>query len=104
MRNPKYMMILFFFLLSNVVLAQTTTGSAEEYRGYNGRTLEQAYYRCKYEAFRAAPPGERSKAFFEKMRIRMYVMDSCMNSEGFFRTRSTFGGFDKDLITFADVF
>ena len=76
----------------------------EDYRGYNGRTLEQAFYRCKYESFRAAPPGERSKGLTERFRIRMSVMDVCMNSEGFFRTKNSFGGLDTNLMTVRDIF
>jgi hypothetical protein len=75
---------------------------AEEYRGYNGRTLEQAYLRCKYEANRGAPAGDRGKGILEKMRIRMYIMDTCMNSEGFFRHKSRFG-LDLSMITSADI-
>ena len=78
--------------------------SAEEYRGYNGRTIEQAFYRCKYESFRAAPPGEKSKGLTERFRIRMSVMDVCMNSEGFFRTKNSFGGLDTNLMTVRDIF
>jgi hypothetical protein len=76
----------------------------EDYRGYNGRTLEQAFYRCKYESFRAAPPGEKSKGLTERFRIRMSVMDVCMNSEGFFRTKTSFGGLDTNLMTVRDIF
>ena len=78
--------------------------AVEEYRGYNGRTLEQAFYRCKYESFRAAPPGEQSKGLTERFRIRMSVMDVCMNSEGFFRNKTSFGGLDTNLMTIRDIF
>ncbi len=76
----------------------------EEYRGYNGRTLEQAFYRCKYESFRAAPPGAQSTGLTERFRIRISVMDVCMNSEGFFRTKNSFGGLDTNLMTVRDIF
>jgi hypothetical protein len=78
--------------------------AVEEYRGYNGRTLEQAFYRCKYESFRAAPPGEQAKGLTERFRIRMSVMDVCMNSEGFFRNKTSFGGLDTNLMTVRDIF
>jgi hypothetical protein len=73
-----------------------------EYRGYNGRNLIQAYLSCKYETFRAAPPGDRSKGVWEKMRIRMYVMDVCMNREGFFR-KGRMMPMDLQMITGADI-
>jgi hypothetical protein len=73
-----------------------------EYRGYNGRTLEQAYYKCKYDAWRTAPPGERSKGLFEKVRMRAFSMEGCMSSEGFFRqTRSA--RFDTEFLTGTDI-
>jgi hypothetical protein len=75
----------------------------EEYRGYNGKTLVQAYLGCKYEAYRAATPGDRGKGVMEKMRIRIYVMDACMNREGFFRNRAL-PMMDLSLVTSADIF
>jgi hypothetical protein len=75
--------------------------SAQEYRGYNGRTLEQSFYRCKFESFRTAPPGDQNRGILEKMRIRMYIMDTCMNSEGFFRQQKSFG-LDFNVLTSAD--
>jgi hypothetical protein len=80
------------------------TAEEEEYRGYNGRTIEQAFYRCKYESFRAAPPGAKATGLTERFRIRMSVMDVCMNSEGFFRTKNSFGGLDTNLMTVRDIF
>ena len=65
--------------------------TSQEYRGYNGRNLEQSFYRCKFESFRTAPPGDQNRGILEKMRIRMYIMDTCMNSEGFFRQKNSFG-------------
>jgi hypothetical protein len=79
----------------------TPLARAQEYRGYNGRNLEQSFYRCKFESFRTAPPGDQNRGILEKMRIRMYVMDSCMNSEGFFRQKKSFG-LDFDYLTSAD--
>ena len=75
--------------------------TSQEYRGYNGRTLEQSFYRCKFESYRSAPPGDMNRGIFEKMRIRMYIMDTCMNSEGFFRTQRSYG-LDFDYLTSAD--
>ena len=74
---------------------------SQEYRGYNGRNLEQSFYRCKFESFRTAPPGDQNRGILEKMRIRMYIMDTCMNSEGFFRQKKSFG-LDFDYLTSAD--
>jgi hypothetical protein len=74
---------------------------AQEYRGYNGRNLEQSFYRCKFESFRTAPPGDQNRGILEKMRIRMYIMDTCMNSEGFFRQQKSFG-LDFNYLTSAD--
>jgi hypothetical protein len=76
---------------------------AAEYRGYNGRTLEQAYYKCKYDAWRTAPPGDRGKGMFEKIRMRAFSMESCMNSEGFFRNGPS-PRFDTEFLTSTDVF
>jgi hypothetical protein len=73
----------------------------QEYRGYNGRNLEQSFYRCKFESFRTAPPGDQNRGVLEKMRIRMYIMDTCMNSEGFFRQKNSFG-LDFNYVTSAD--
>ena len=75
--------------------------TSQEYRGYNGRNLEQSFYRCKFESFRTAPPGDQNRGVLEKMRIRMYIMDTCMNSEGFFRQKKSFG-LDFDYLTSAD--
>ena len=75
---------------------------AAEYRGYNGRTLEQAYYKCKYDAWRTAPPGDRGKGMFEKIRMRAFSMESCMNSEGFFRNGPS-PRFDTEFLTSTDV-
>lgn len=75
--------------------------ATQEYRGYNGRNLEQSFYRCKFESFRSAPPGDLGRGVLEKMRIRMYIMDTCMNSEGFFRQKQSFG-LDFDYLTSAD--
>ncbi len=82
-----------------------TTQAVEEpeYRGYNGRTLKQAFLSCKYEAIRAATPGDPSRGILEKMRIRMYVMDTCMNREGFFRTK-TMPFLDSSMISSGDFF
>ena len=75
--------------------------TSQEYRGYNGRNLEQSFYRCKFESFRTAPPGDQNRGILEKMRIRMYIMDTCMNSEGFFRQKNSFG-LDFNYLTSAD--
>jgi hypothetical protein len=75
---------------------------AAEYRGYNGRTLEQAYYKCKYDAWRTAPPGDRGKGMFEKVRMRAFSMEGCMNSEGFFRNAPS-SRFDTEFLTSIDV-
>jgi hypothetical protein len=76
---------------------------AAEYRGYNGRTLEQAYYKCKYDAWRTAPPGDRGRGMFEKVRMRAFSMESCMNSEGFFRNGPS-PRFDTEFMTSTDFF
>jgi hypothetical protein len=79
----------------------TPLATSQEYRGYNGRNLEQSFYRCKFESFRTAPPGDQNRGILEKMRIRMYIMDTCMNSEGFFRQKNSFG-LDFNYLTSAD--
>ncbi len=61
----------------------------QEYRGFNGRTAEQAFFSCKYDSYRAAAPGAKNMKLMEKMRVRMYVLDSCMNKEGFFRKQGS---------------
>lgn len=88
----------------NISLAppKASRKAAPEYRGYNGRTVKQAYFGCKYESYRAAAPGARSQKIMEKMRIRMYVMDACMNKEGFFRKQNQRKIFDVSHLTAAD--
>lgn len=78
-------------------------GQASEYRGFNGRTLEQAWYKCQYDAWRTAPPGNPQIAFGAKVRMRQYAMDSCMVSEGFFRHKPA-PMFDRTFISGTDIF
>lgn len=87
--------------VSSPVYQDKPLAKTQEYRGYNGRNLEQSFYRCKFESFRTAPPGDQNRGILEKMRIRMYIMDTCMNSEGFFRQQKSFG-LDLDYLTSAD--
>jgi hypothetical protein len=96
------------FIPKNVKNATTrdtqtqATTNPEEYRGYNGRTLIQAYYACRADTFRAATPGDSSKGILEKIRIRMYVMDTCMNREGFFRNNKLVTPFNTNAVVLED--
>ncbi|MFN7755612.1 MAG: hypothetical protein ACK5O9_07240 [Holosporales bacterium] len=65
--------------------ASATPSPSNEYRGYNNRNMESAYFTCRYEAVRAMAPGETGRDPIRKVYIRQSVMEACMNREGFFR-------------------
>jgi hypothetical protein len=49
----------------------------EEYRGYTGQTVQQAYFKCVFEALKLSS-DKRSQRYQE-------VMEACMMAEGFFK-------------------
>lgn len=81
--------------------ATTAPPPSNEYRGYNNRTMENAFFACRYEAIRAMPPGETGRDPIRKVYIRQSVMDACMNREGFFR-KSRAPLLDLSMMSFND--